>query len=291
MPENGKRNRKNSVLWQLRWFFLLIAEVALVFSVIKITKYKKETGASEKLNEEISEAVTVNQVSDPSAWNIAAFFEGDGGYHDDGAGAVSVNDPAGEETALSGSYFPITVDFQKLIGKNTDCVGWLYSEGTPINLAIVQADDNTYYLSRLFDRSDNGYGTIFLDCNGAPGFTDANNLIFGHNMNNGTMFGSLINYRYQEYYEKHPCLWLATPYRNFRLDVVAGIVHTDESILYSTPISRRATDDVVPFAISNSVFKSDAVYNPEANYVTLSTCCNDFAGARLAIICEMTEIK
>lgn len=286
MPEKRKRNKKNSVLWQLRWYILLIAEVALVLSVIKVGRYKKETAASQNVNEEIAEAVTIN-TPPPS---IPYVEREEQEYHDDGSDAVSVAE-SGTALETDPGYFPITVDFNKLIGKNPDCVGWLYSAGTPINLAIMQADDNTYYLSRLFDRTDNGYGTIFLDCNGSPGFNDANNLIFGHNMNNGTMFGSLGNYRSQSYYEKHPCLWLATEYRNYRLDVVAGIVHTDDSLIYSTPISRKATDEVVPFAISNSVFKSEAVYNPDAKYVTLSTCCNDFVGARLAIICEMTEIK
>lgn len=291
MAEKNKRNKKHSVIWQLRWYILLIAEIALVLSVFKVTKYKKETAASQAANEELAEAVTINPTPAPTPFVFPQETE-DTEYHDDGIDAVNVNelqaDPASAEDP---GYFPVTVDFDMLLGKNPDCVGWLYSEGTPINLAVMQADDNTYYLYRMFDRTNNGYGTIFLDCNGSPGFNDANNLIFGHNMNNGTMFGTLGNYRNQAYFEKHPCLWLATESRNYRLDVVAGIVHTDESTLYSTPISRKATDELVPFAIQNSAFKSGAVYDPNANYVTLSTCCNDFVGARFALICEMCEIK
>jgi len=281
MTERSKCNKKNSVLWKLRWYILFLAELALILSVFKITKYKRETAASEAANAALAQAVTVN--TDTSARSDTEGTE----ISDDGTDAVSISqDQTGDK-----NRFPITVDFELLLSKNPDCVGWLYCEDTPINLAVMQADDNTYYLYRTFDRVKNGYGTIFLDCNCSPGFNDPNNLIFGHDMKNGTMFGTLDNYREQGYYEKHPYLWLATEYRNYRLDVVAGFVHSDESSLYSTPISRKATDDLVPFAISNSVFKSDAVYNPEARYVTFSTCCYDFAGARLAIVCEMVEIK
>jgi len=287
-----KRRKKNSVLWQLRWYILLIAEVALVLAVIKIIRYNKETNASEAANEELRAAVTMN---DPISFYPDFSGSGTAGWSaeeptdngEDGSEAVSMEKSAAEDP----NFFPIKVDFDLLLSKNPDCVGWLYSKDTPISLAVLQAEDNTYYLFRTFDRINNGYGTIFMDCRNSSTFSDATNLIFGHNMINETMFGSLRNYREQEYFEAHPYLWLATPNKNYRLDVVAGFVHEDSSILYYTPISRSATNILIPDAIQNSVFSTDAVYDPSAKYVVLSTCCYDYEGSRLGIVCKMVEMN
>jgi len=283
-----KDKKAHGTLWKFRWFILLLAEIALILSVFKLTKYRRETAKSEKANEELAQAVTL--VSPTPTAGATAGENSAAVSTDDGSEAVSIRTESGDASGKPETC-PIAVDFKLLLSKNTDCVGWLYCEDTPINLGVMQADDNTYYLGHTFDRVPNGYGTIFLDCNCSSGFRDANNLIFGHDMQNGTMFGSLENYSSQEYFEAHRYLWLVTESRSYRLDVVAGMLHADDSSVYSTPISRRATDELVPYAIENSLFRSGASYNPEANYVTLSTCSDAFAGGRLAIICEMVEIR
>lgn len=59
---------------------------------------------------------------------------------------------------------PINIDFNTLKKVNKDIVAWIYSEGTPINYPIAQANDNEYYLRRLLDKTYNPSGTIFIDC-------------------------------------------------------------------------------------------------------------------------------
>ncbi len=102
---------------------------------------------------------------------------------------------------------PITVDFEALRKENGDVVGWLYCEDTPINYPIVQSEDNDYYLRRLLDSTWNIAGTIFMDYRNAPDFSDWNTIIYGHNMNNDSMFGTLQDYKKQAYYEEHPVLY------------------------------------------------------------------------------------
>lgn len=87
-----------------------------------------------------------------------------------------------------------SVDFNALAQINPDIVGWIYVPGTVINYPVVQTSNNTAYLSRLFDASGNGSGTIFMDMDDtAPGLVDEQTTIYGHHMNDGSMFKAIDN--------------------------------------------------------------------------------------------------
>ena len=93
----------------------------------------------------------------------------------------------------------MNVDFNELLKKNPDTVGWIKVEGTKVNYPVVQASDNNYYLSHAFNKTANQGGWIFADYR--VNFKDfgKNTIIYGHNMNNKTMFGSIPNMLYNGY--------------------------------------------------------------------------------------------
>lgn len=85
---------------------------------------------------------------------------------------------------------------------------YLYGEDTVINYPIVQAEDNDYYLHRNYDRTYNVSGSIFVEAENRPGFLDCDTILYGHHMNDGSMFAGIDNWGKQAYYEAHPVLWL-----------------------------------------------------------------------------------
>lgn len=91
------------------------------------------------------------------------------------------------------------VNFTELLKKNPDTVGWIKVDGTKVNYPIVQAEDNDYYLSHAFNKRSNAGGWVFADYR--VDFKDfgRNTIIYGHNMNNKTMFGSIPNMLYSGY--------------------------------------------------------------------------------------------
>ena len=96
-----------------------------------------------------------------------------------------------------------SVDFNALAQINPDIVGWIYVPGTVINYPVVQTSNNTTYLSRLFDASGNGSGTIFMDMDDtAPGLVDEQTTIYGHHMNDGSMFKAIDNTLNQDDFDK-----------------------------------------------------------------------------------------
>ena len=92
-------------------------------------------------------------------------------------------------------------DFTKLVELNDQSVGWITIDGTAIDYPVVQGDDNSYYLTHDFNNSSSIQGSIFMDYRNQPDFSDWNNIVYGHNMDNGSMFGALVKYRKQAFYE------------------------------------------------------------------------------------------
>lgn len=112
-------------------------------------------------------------------------------------------------------------DFSKLIGINPDTVGWLFIPGTKINYPIVQTTDNDRYLHTGFNGEDNVTGSIFLDYDSEPDMTGRNNIIYGHNMKNGTMFRDLIRFKEQDFFEEHKYFQIYTSGRVINLKAIS----------------------------------------------------------------------
>ena len=76
--------------------------------------------------------------------------------------------------AESPPVIPEAIDFDRLREINPDVIAWLLSPGTQINYAVVQAEDNDYYLHRLLDGTAANGGTPFADYRCSADFSDYN---------------------------------------------------------------------------------------------------------------------
>jgi sortase B len=184
---------------------------------------------------------------------------------------------------------PIQVDFDLLWQENPDIVAWLYSPDTPIDFPVVQTTDNSYYLRRLLDGSYNASGTSFVDYRCSGDFSDFNTMIYGHNMKNDAMFGTLVNYKDQSYYDSHPVLYLITPAQAYRVDLVAGFQTSSEDDIYLLP--QQSDTGQVAQAAANSTFAAQTQIQPGQRYVTLSTCDYDYEEARFVLIGALTPLE
>mgnify|MGYP001668256387 CR=1 FL=1 len=204
-------------------------------------------------------------------------------------------EPTSSESMAShekgGDVVPISVDLSSLQAQYPDVIGWLYCEDTSINYPVAQGYDNNQYLRHLLNGTYNTAGTLFADYRNGQIGADHNFVIFGHNMNNGTMFGSIVKYKNQEYYEAHPKFYLFTENHIYRIELVAGYVTTIQSDAYTINFE---TEDLlqsyVNRAIKNSTFKSNVDYTGGNRIVTLSTCSYEFNNARYVVIGFLYEI-
>ena len=185
---------------------------------------------------------------------------------------------------------PIHVDFSQLRAESSEVVGWVYSENTKINYPVVQhPGDNPavadyYYLYRDIHGNYSGSGTPFLDVKCASDFSSYNSIIYGHHMNDGSMFASIGDYRREGYYAEHPILYLNTPTRNYRIEVFAGYITDADSSSYTVYFPDESSfllycQDMK----AQSNFASDVTVQPGDRIITLSTCSYEYYDARYVI--------
>lgn len=127
----------------------------------------------------------------------------------------------------------ITIDFEGLLLENADIVGWLYCENTVMDYPVVKGSDNDYYLRRNLYGEYLVTGTIFADFRCDEPIEDPCYLIFGHNMDNGTIFGMLRNYLDPSYMAEHPVYQYYTPERAYEIEVLSAVTVTTDEGVYS----------------------------------------------------------
>lgn len=186
---------------------------------------------------------------------------------------------------------PINVDFEALMRENADIIGWLYCENTPINYPVVQAEDNDYYLRRDLHGEYLKTGTLFADCRCSSVGTGQNHIIYGHNMKNASMFGTLVNYKEQAYYDAHPVLYYLTPDEDYRIDLFSGFTADADSEIYSTEIGDpEAFEAFLQDLQAKSTFASDVAVTGDDHIVMLSTCSYEFNNARYVVFGKLTPL-
>ncbi len=107
---------------------------------------------------------------------------------------------------------PIEVDWDALRAANSEVVGWIFVDALEkVSYPVCRGDDNDYYLHHTFRREEVFAGAIFMDCRNSADFSDPNTVIYGHNMKNGSMFGTLKKLRDSDLLNGSPHVWILTP--------------------------------------------------------------------------------
>ncbi len=252
-----------------RFLLGLAACGVLAFATYNLVAYVQESNQSTNLNESLIDKAVA--VKDPAPQSSDAVFPAE-------------QESEADTEQLPMKTAPVEVDFEVLLETNEDVVGWIYCEDTPINLPIVQAEDNDYYLRRLIDGTWNSSGTLFADYRNAADFSDSNTIIYGHNMKNKGMFGTLSNYKEQSYYDEHPIMWLLTPDGNYKVELIAGYVTSSTSEIYSIGNTEEEMFALAEQSIEKSTFASDFQVSQGDRFVTLSTCSYEYDNARYVLI-------
>lgn len=162
---------------------------------------------------------------------------------------------------------------------------WMYAPGTPIDYPVVQCSDNERYLNKLFDGRRNSGGTLFIDYRNLTRLRDPNTLVYGHHMRNESMFGTLVFYKEQAYYEAHPWILLMDDENVWLAELFAGYTTNDQDHCYDIAISgEKDQQRFVSEAVRKSNFASPVQVQPRDRLITLSTCAYSFQNARYITI-------
>lgn len=165
------------------------------------------------------------------------------------------------------------MNFTALREVNPDVVGWILIPGTAISYPLVQGKDNQYYLNRTWKKWSSVVGSIFLEHTNSRDLSDFNTIIYGHRMNNGSMFAALKNYKKQSYWAKHPAVYITDDNGAYRYEIFAAYEVSTTGEAYRLGL----TGDVGKQAFlddctARSVIQTGVTPTVYDKVLTLSTC-------------------
>lgn len=164
------------------------------------------------------------------------------------------------------------IDFEMLSSMNPDIAGWIRIPDTRINYPIVQGRDNDTYLYKSFSGEDADAGCIFLDFESRRDLRGYNNILYGHNMKDGSMFRDVVRYKDEDYFKEHQYFEIYTPEETIHLKAVACYYIQDDPEVRRT---RFREDQEFSAFVRNMLAPckfAQIPLKPVANLYTLVTC-------------------
>lgn len=256
------RRRKKRLLWALE-AVLVVLFIALVAIIIKRVASANQIAAEEQASAAMHQRMSASTPVDQ--------------------GIPSIEAPE------------IQAEIAELMLQNSDAVGLLHFEGDR-TLYVCQTTDNSYYMTHRFDGSEDPAGMIYMDYRNSLWPRSDNLILYGHNMRDGSRFGTLKRFEKKDYILQYPIFQLVEKYET--VDYVPfAVFHTtviaDDETYY--PFDRTDFADETEFYQYVQDVKSRSVLNIpiEVEYgdklLTLATCHSGLERGRLVIVCR--EVK
>lgn len=186
--------------------------------------------------------------------------------------SVSSNDTESSEPLTDSDW--LDIDYDAFYKKNSDFAGIIYIPAIDLLYPFTRAEDNTKYLKTTFGGYENNSGCLFLDYRNKKNMSSLHSFIYGHNMKDGSMFGSLKKFDYE------PELALESPYVYI---YVNNICYTYKIYAYYEATENDGTYNMVTKAAAISQYMKHALilsqfpgYTDDETtadqLLTLSTC-------------------
>ena len=167
----------------------------------------------------------------------------------------------------------LKVDFASLQKKNPDIIGWIYIPDTVISYPLLQTTDNEKYLHKTYDLQTSIFGSIFMDCQNQADFSDQHTIIYGHNMRNGSMFGSLKKYYDADFFQKHRKIYIYTPKESRVYQIFSCHVAKAGGSVYQTDFTDgKAFLQFAEGLQKSSYYQTQEELEKDSKLITLSTC-------------------
>ena len=187
---------------------------------------------------------------------------------------------------------------QKLQEENSDIVGWLEIEGTSINYPVLQGTDNEYYMTHNYKKQKSKNGSIFLTKDYDWSIPSSNLLMYGHNLNNGTMFQELLKYAKEEFYKEHPIIRFTTNKEDAEYEIISVFksrvyYKTEKNVFryyfFVNANSEAEYNEFVQNAKKASLYDIDKTAKFGDQLITLSTCSYHVEDGRFAVVGRKTR--
>ncbi len=198
------------------------------------------------------------------------------------------------------TVFPrgLQLKYARLYATNNEFAGYLEAPGINMSLPVVQTTDDEAYLNKNFYGKSTKYGCPFVSYLNRLEPLDYNTVIFGHHMNDHTIFGALDNYKTLAGYKKSPTIAFNTLYRDYTWKVFAvfitnAVAQDDNGYVFNYYFTALPTDEQKAAYLNElkqrSLYDTGVDVQPGDPLLTLSTCSHEFDDARLVVVARLVR--
>lgn len=266
MNKNKKKLPKSELI---RRIVMVVLIMVAVLSLGYFTLYNQSASGSDKATQKLSKLKNTDFV-----------------LYKPKSATMKVDDPLACPDILE--------DYKTLYNKNKSLIGWIKIADTIIDYPVMQSPNMEYYLDHNFSQQKDSNGCLFIDKDCSIWPKSQNLIIYGHNMKSGKMFGSLTNYKSENYFKKHPEIQFDTLYEKGTYKVMyvfSETVHEEAEVTFK----------YYQFINANSVEEYDSYMNDMAKMslydtgvkshfgdelITLSTCDYVKGGERWVVVAK-----
>lgn len=219
-----------------------------------------------------------------------------GGAKPAGDTVIAASPSAAQSLPVANVPGQVLPQYAKLYRQNSDLAGWLSIEGTDINYPVMQTvGNNEYYLRLNFEKDYAVGGSLFLDerCDALRPTT--NQIVYGHNMPDGTMFGPLLQYRDQSFFEAHPQISFDSLYQERSYQILAvfesKVYYNTENVFKYYYFFNAATQMEWENFYGNikalSLYDTGVTAEYGDTFLTLSTCDSNAENGRFVVVAKL----
>ncbi|MBR5562471.1 MAG: class B sortase [Clostridia bacterium] len=255
----------------------IFAVVSAILIALSVMNFTKKPDVEVQLNEKAAEIVmNAEAVTDALAKTLST---------------VVSNDVKAQQTFPEG----IREEFKQAYAVNNNLVGWLSIPGTEMDTAVLQGDDNNYYLKRDFyerytsETIATNYGNIYLDYRCSNTEISKNTVIHGHTTGKSDgipkqSFRSLYDFRDKNHFIKNPIIRYSTLYKDYTFKICAVFLSStqtkdDNGYFFNYIYPDMSEGNMVGYieqVKQRMLYETGVSLEPTDKVITLSTCIYDY---------------
>ena len=274
-----KRGLKNNTFENYKYMYNSVS-ASYVLPADKIATVKVGSTTVVEMHNELRDTPKTGDNSNVGLWTALA-----------GLSALGIVGTA--VVAYRKTFIP---EYQELYLQNNDMVGWIKVEDTKINYPVMQSKDNpNFYLKHGFDKAYTDYGCPYVQENCDMELPSDNIIIYGHHMNDGSMFAGLMKFKDKNFWEKHKTISFDTLTDRQTYEVIAvfkTVVYTNspDSFKYYQFVNAETAEDFTAYVEKCkelSLYDTGVTAEYGDKLLTLSTCEYSRTNGRLVVVAKL----
>ena len=181
-----------------------------------------------------------------------------------------------------------SLSFEELLALNKDTRAWITLDGTNIDYPMVQGKDDMEYVNKDVEGNFSLSGSIFMSYHNAPDFSDPYILTYGHHMDNGGMYGDVMEFIDDGYFEEHKTGTLYLPGKARQLEVFACMEgDAYDPYIYNVMDKQGNMQEFLDYIKNNAQQYRDIGMKDTDQVISLSTCVSASTNGRMIVFARI----